>query len=340
VLLPLSRTADVLAFAYIDVLIGGLVALAFAVRGGGRIAALVLAGLARPEAWLIAGVAGFTETRGRVRRRLLVAAGCAAAAPLAWIAFDLAVSGDPLLSSHRSSELQETRVREATSWSSVGTDALHSVPAGPALAVAVIAAGLLGLVLHARGRWQHRDVLLPLATVVIWLAVLALETRRGLRINHRYLLPVLVPLALGVGLLVARFLPARLAHGKTYVALGAAAVALWAITIDLSPASIRWSRQLRAVLETSPTLERILPCGRVVIAGRDEPSPAYRGELAAASRHSPRDFVPAQSDASPAAVLSVERTSLLAPASWQRRPTPLGVLSVSPACAGRLVSPP
>ena len=275
VLLPLSRAADVLPFAYIDVLIAALVAFAFAVRGTWRIAALVVAGLARPEAWLVAGVAGFAESRGRLPRRLAAAAAASIAAPLVWIAFDLAVSGDPLLSIHRVRELHEIRGLEPASWWSAGADALHSLPGGPAVALALFAGGLVGLALHGRGRWQARDVLLPLATVVIWAAALALETRRGLGINHRYLLPVLVPLALGVGLLAARFLPARLAHSKASGAVAAGAVAACAATLGLSPAPTRPTGLSRAVPETTlPAVERISPCGSVVFAVAGRLSPA------------------------------------------------------------------
>src|SRR5215216_2235492 len=241
VLLPLSRAADVLPFAYIDVLIAALVAFAFAVRG---------------------------------TRRLAAAAAASIAAPLVWIAFDLAVSGDPLLSIHRVRELHEIRGLEPASWWSAGADALHSLPGGPAVALALLAAALVGLALHGRGRWQARDVLLPRATVVIWAAALALETRRGLGINHRYLLPVLVPLALGVGLLAARFLPARLAHSKASGAVAAGAVAACAATLGLSPAPTRPTGLSRAVPETTlPAVERISPCGSVVfaVAGRLSP---------------------------------------------------------------------
>jgi hypothetical protein len=332
VLLPLTRAANVLAFGYIDAFIAALVALALAVRGPTRVAALLVAGLARPEAWLIAGVAGFTETQARLRTRLVAAVASAAAAPLLWIGFDFLVSGDPLLSSHRSEELMGIRGREAVSWADVVTDLADRVPGGLALAVAGIAVALGGFALHARGRWPDRDIILPAAAVVIWLVVLAFETRRGLRINHRYLLPVFAPLALGAGLLVARCLPARVAQWKAWVAVGASAFVVWGVTLDLSAESTRWAGHIRAMLATAPAAERVLPCGRVEIAGRGSASAAVLAELAAASRRSPRDFALPDSGGGRAAVLRLKRSNVAAPADWRRRATPLGVLSVSPAC--------
>jgi hypothetical protein len=334
VLLPLSRAADVLAFGYIDALIAALVALALAVHGRSRIAALILAGLARPEAWLIAGVAGFTETRGRLRERLFAAVASAAVAPLLWIGFDLVSSGDPLLSSHRSNDILGIHPRHA-SWGDVVAGLAHRVPGGLAVAGVGIGLAVLGFVLHANGRWQQRDDVVPVASVVIWLLVLAVETRRGLQINHRYLLPALVPLALGVGLLVGRFLPAGVAQGKAWVVVGMVAVALWAVTMNLSADSDRWASHVRAMLATSPRLDPVLRCGRVAIAGRGNASAAVLGELAAAARRSPRDFALAESGSHRAAVLRLKGASFVASAGWERRPVPLGVLWVSPACTNR-----
>jgi len=62
------------------------------------LALLTLAGLLRPEAWLLAGVyALYAGARRSLRRRAALIAG-AAAAPLLWAALDLAVTANPLFS--------------------------------------------------------------------------------------------------------------------------------------------------------------------------------------------------------------------------------------------------
>ena len=55
----------VVAFGYIDAVVSALVLAGIALRGRLRIGALVLAGLLRPEAWVLAALAGFGETADR-----------------------------------------------------------------------------------------------------------------------------------------------------------------------------------------------------------------------------------------------------------------------------------
>ena len=81
----------VLAFAYIDGVTAALIVLAIALRGRWRIAALVLAGLLRPEAWPLAAVAGFSETRGHLPRRLAAAGVAGVASPLLWMLWEFSV---------------------------------------------------------------------------------------------------------------------------------------------------------------------------------------------------------------------------------------------------------
>ncbi len=107
----LVLTRDTLLFysglAYFDVVFVALVVGAVAVelrrpRAGTIVLALLaIAGLWRPEAWVLSGVywlslvVGRDALRGRRRMALLA---WAVAAPVLWLTFDLVVTGDPLYS--------------------------------------------------------------------------------------------------------------------------------------------------------------------------------------------------------------------------------------------------
>lgn len=79
-----------------------------AAPGPPRVAVLVLVGLAgllRPEAWLLALLWWAWSTRGAPARERLALAALALAAPALWALVDLAVTGDPLYSVHSTSAL-------------------------------------------------------------------------------------------------------------------------------------------------------------------------------------------------------------------------------------------
>ena len=93
--------SDALHSALIDGVAVALVMLALATRGRVRLGCLFLAGVARPEAWILCGIAAYAEAAGSRSRRLVVGAVATAAAPAVWVAVDFALSGDPLASLHR-----------------------------------------------------------------------------------------------------------------------------------------------------------------------------------------------------------------------------------------------
>ncbi len=65
---------------------------------------LTLAGLLRPEAWVLAGLYGLWIAWGRALREWLRVAAIAAIAPVTWALSDLIVTGDPLYSLHYTTE--------------------------------------------------------------------------------------------------------------------------------------------------------------------------------------------------------------------------------------------
>jgi hypothetical protein len=84
----------------------------------------------------------------------------ALAAPLLWLAFDAAATGDPLATTHRAEALRG----RGRSWADVLEALVDRIsPLGFALG----ALGIAGFVLHARARGRA-GALLPAATIVVW----------------------------------------------------------------------------------------------------------------------------------------------------------------------------
>jgi len=100
------------ARAYVDVPFLALVLWAAALeaarpgRGVAVLAPLAVAGLLRPEAWVLAGLYWLWLAR-RARRPPWALLGLVLAAPVAWALFDLWLTGDPLHSLHATSELAD-----------------------------------------------------------------------------------------------------------------------------------------------------------------------------------------------------------------------------------------
>jgi hypothetical protein len=155
---------------------------------------LVVAGLLRPEAWILAGL--FALWRRSVP---LVAA--AAIAPVLWALVDLAVTGDPLRSLTGTSELAEDLGRERGISNVPGAfvtfvaDALRPPVALMAVAGLAVAWVKLG--------W--RQLVVPLALLGSGIATFVGTGVAGLSILPRYLTVPTVALCLFAGYAVAGF---------------------------------------------------------------------------------------------------------------------------------------
>lgn len=152
-------------------------------RGTAVLVLLGLAGLLRPEAWVLSGVYWLylfpgTSWQQRIRSALIVGA-----APLLWLATDAVVTGDPLFSQHHTSGLAEELGRQK-GLSEVPDATVSFLKALVKLPVAV--AGLIGLTLAA---WLAPTRLrVPLGLLVIGLGTFGLVGAAGLSVINRYLL--------------------------------------------------------------------------------------------------------------------------------------------------------
>jgi Dolichyl-phosphate-mannose-protein mannosyltransferase len=258
------------ARAYVDVPFLALVLWAAALEArrprSGRpvMALLALAGLLRPEAWVLAGA--YWLWSGPRRLDLLA---MAAAAPVAWALVDLAVTGDPLHSLHATSDLADELGRER----GVGRVPAAFVTylaetARPPVALAALAGAALAWRLRA-GRSLHVVAGLLAAGALTFLAT----GIAGLSILPRYLTVPVIGLCLlaGYGVLGFTTLPrgssARRAWSRAAAVLAVLGLAFAVArvgVVERLASELRFIRgthdDLVAVLRT-PAVQRDLRCG-------------------------------------------------------------------------------
>lgn len=170
-------------------------------RGLAPMILLALAGLLRPEAWVLAGLYWLWCLSGRSTRERLGLLALVAAAPVIWALVDLAVTGDPLFSVRATSSLAEALGRER---------GLRHVPSSFVSFLAdvarppVAAAGVLGVVLAVR-RFGWRRMAVPLALLGAGALTFAGTGVAGLAILPRYLTVPAIGLCLFAGYAVLGF---------------------------------------------------------------------------------------------------------------------------------------
>jgi hypothetical protein len=240
-------------------------------RGGTVWVLLGLAGLLRPEAWLLAAVyaAWVGLERGWAGRARAIAA--AAVAPALWAALDLAVTGDPAFSIRHTDALATELHREKplAELPAVMVDLLAEIVKLP-----VLAAGLAGVALAAALR--RRALLVPAAMVVLTCFTYLVIASGGLAVVYRYLLVAALGLTVFAAFALAGWttLPGD-SRARRPWALAAAALVLagGAYTVThTSPGKVlselrereRLRADLRAVL-TDPTVAAARRCGPVSV---------------------------------------------------------------------------
>jgi len=212
------------ARGYVDVPFLALVLVAAALEAErprrGRVVSgvLAVAGLLRPEAWILAGL--YWLWLGWRRWDLLV---LAAVAPVLWALSDLVITGDPLYSLNATSALAEELGRER---------GIANVPANFVSFLAdtarppVFAAGLLGAVVAYRARDRLHALHVPLALFGAGTITFVATGAGGLSILPRYLTVPAVALCLLAGYAVLGFTTLAPGRARTRWRRGAAGAAL------------------------------------------------------------------------------------------------------------------
>jgi hypothetical protein len=265
------------ARAYVDMPFLALVVWAAAMearsprRGVPVMVVLAVAGLLRPEAWVLAGA--YWLWCGWRRFDLLA---LAAAAPLVWCLVDLLVTGDPLFSLHSTSDLADelNRNRGLSSVPGSFVSFLTDTARAPVAAAGVIGAVLLWRL--RRGRALHVPIALFGAGAVTFLGT----GLAGLSVLPRYLTVPVVALCLVAAYGVLGFTtldPGPLRRAWSRAAIGAAVVGLAFVAIR-SPAVGTLRGELRfikgshddlvAILH-APSVRRDMGCGPITF-------PTYR----------------------------------------------------------------
>jgi hypothetical protein len=230
---------------------------------------LALAGLLRPEAWVLAGLLWCWRAWGvRIAVRegtekshtpgeLLALGALTVTAPVLWLLSDLVVTGDPLHSLTSTSELAEALGRDR---GIVKAPRLFVVYVFDVARAPVALAGVIGAVLAVR-RFGWRAMAVPLALVLTGAVTFFGAGVAGLSLLPRYLTVPAVGLAVFAGYAVAGF--TTLAAGDRWLpawrrgAIVAAVVGIAFFAWKL-PSFGTLSGELRFVADTHRDLVRLL----------------------------------------------------------------------------------
>jgi hypothetical protein len=262
------------AFADVPFLAAVVWAGAFAVRKQTLSAAalLAVAGLLRPEAWILAALWWLWTVRDSRRRLALTA--LALAAPVLWLASDLVITGDALFSFHRTSALAD-ELRHTGGAAQV-PGALVSYVAGT-IRAPIALLGLVGVGL-AWWRLGPRRIAVPLALLLAGSLTFVFAGLAGFSLIQRYLTVPAAALCLFAGYALVGFttLPAadrfRRPWTRAAAVVGAlgvvAAVVLAATSVGRVRTELRFVRQshddLVAILRV-PAVRAGRRCGPIVL---------------------------------------------------------------------------
>ncbi|MQA98991.1 MAG: hypothetical protein GEU78_01645 [Actinobacteria bacterium] len=328
-------------FELSDGVAAALVVASVASRRWLRVGFLVAAGVMRPEAWILAGIAGWMA-EAEPRRRILAAVGSAVAAPVLWMAADVATMGDPLGTAHF---LGWARTRKLGGVP-VPTDSVADVARefasliwGTPLDAAVASAGIVGLVLIVIRRPRGLDAF---PAIVAGVGALELFILAVLATNmyERYLLPfVLTMLGLGAGYLVGMVLGRVIIPVPAAAVIAAAALVVWGSQLQLEGRRERATRMTERVEASVGSLLQAVDCGRVGVLGNWRARDHLPVIAASARVPLQRLGVVRYDDAGRitnlerfAAIVRLHSGYASIPSDWTRYSTELSPLATRPGC--------
>jgi hypothetical protein len=248
---------------------------------------LTIAGLLRPEAWVLAGLYWLYLYRDAAPRRRVVLALLVAAAPVLWALTDLIVTGDPLHSLHGTADLAEEneRRRSITQVPRWGAQYL-----GYTLREPLILGVPLGLAFAWLYRRRERSTWLPLAVAAAMLFVFAIGPIFGLPLIGRYVRTPAVLLTVFYGLAVVGWtlLPRGSRERRAWMAVGAVAALASLVFLPLKQVEMlrgldkrfeldgRLYADLRDVGNADAVREAFAACGGKLSTAEHRPIPYVR----------------------------------------------------------------
>jgi hypothetical protein len=199
---------------------------------------LTLAGLLRPEAWVLAGLYFLWMWPASTPRERLRLAALAALAPVVWALVDLIVTGDPLHSLHGTAALAEEvdrrrHVDQVPRWTvqyfafTLREPVVLGIPVGLAFAA----------------RHFRRQAVLPLAVATVMTLVFAIGPIFGLPLVARYIRTPAVLLTLFFGLALFGWL--SLPRGRERIAWALAGVMVLGLFAYFVPKNVKMLDGLR-----------------------------------------------------------------------------------------------
>jgi hypothetical protein len=213
---------------------------------------LVLAGLLRPEAWVLGG-GYWLWLSYRARTPLWSLLAIPFVAPLIWCGVDAIVTGDPLFSLHSTSDLADELNRNR-SFSEVPGDFVSFL--ADTARLPVFLAAIVGTVVAWRAR-AGRAIHVPLALFLAGAFTFFATSAAGLSVLPRYLTVPAVALCLPAGYLVTR----------TRALFALAVVGALAFVIVRADAFDKLATELRFIRSTHDGLTAVLHT-RTVAEGR------------------------------------------------------------------------
>jgi len=266
-------------------------------RGVPVLVLLALAGLLRPEAWVLAGLYWLYLWPAATPRARVATAALVAAAPLIWALTDWLVTGDALHSLHGTADLAEANDRRRRPEQVPYWTAQYYGYALREPLVLGVPIGLAFAWLHAR-----RAAALPVATVVAMTAVFAVGPLFGLPLIRRYVETPATLLTLFYGLAVCGWLllPAAARSRRRWQAAGLLALAL---SVAYLPWHVSELRQVERRLDRDGPMYADLQ--------RTGEAPAVRAAFArcaplTAGDHRPMPFIRFWLGGEPGSVTTVE----------------------------------
>jgi hypothetical protein len=239
-------------------------------RGTSVLVTLALAGLLRPEAWVLCGMYWLWVFPRASWRQRLAYAGLVVLAPLLWTLTDLVVTGDALFSLlHTSSSAEDLGRQRTLSELPTAIPAFFRVLVKLPVLIAAMAG--LGLALAAAPRRSA----VPLALVLSGIATFVLIGAAGASVIERYLAVAAVALLVFAAVAFAGFTMLRRGRLRTAWMLASAALIVFGVVytatqvrVDYFASELRFRgaahNDLVRVLE-SPDVRRGLRCGPLTV---------------------------------------------------------------------------